>query len=448
MAKRALLSGKPRAQSADQCFNSEGVMMSKSIRTAAGTLCAAAFLLVPAAAGAQVPTVSPDGSLSNPAAQPESSQPSGATGGDFNPAQPTIITIGPDGKPIPPEEVEDPSTFYYRDNAGGPQRENFSSLSSGPVPRSHVVRRGDTLWDICWFYFNNPWEWPRVWSYNPEITNPHWIYPGDLVRLYEQGGEQPEPTRVDESPEPISVKGPRPKRSGWFSLRQLAFVDRDKLEFAGVVSGSTDEKTLLSTGDTIYIRYDNGKPPKVGKKYAVYKERRAVKHPKSGKRLGSYVKIIGEVEILSVKKDKRARAIITDSVDVIERGHRVGPLQRQFKEVDPTPNKVDLQGTIVAQLFADELIGARQVVFVDKGTNDGVRDGNRFFVVRRGDALEEVGGSVSNKGQDDRRFPARAIGEVTVVQAGKSSAVCLVTLSVQEIEVGDLVLMRKSRSAE
>ncbi|MBC7174262.1 MAG: LysM peptidoglycan-binding domain-containing protein, partial [Polyangiaceae bacterium] len=42
------------------------------------------------------------------------------------------------------------------------------------VPDAHTVRRGDTLWDITGFYYGNPWEWPRVWSYNPEITNPHW----------------------------------------------------------------------------------------------------------------------------------------------------------------------------------------------------------------------------------------------------------------------------------
>jgi hypothetical protein len=215
------------------------------------------------------------------------------------------------------------------------------------------------------------------------------------------------------------------------------------------VEGSTDEKLLLATGDTIYIDYPAGQPPKVGKRYAVYQEQRAVKHPATGNRIGSYVNVIGEVEIASVKKDKRARAVITDSVDVIERGARVGPLQRQFKNVDSVPAEVDLQTTIVAQLVADELIGAHHVVFLDKGSEAGLKVGNRLFVVRRGDAYEKLGGSVSNRGQDDRRYPARAIGEVLVVETGKQTSVALVTMSVQELEIGDRAMMtRRSNSSE
>ncbi len=49
------------------------------------------------------------------------------------------------------------------------------------IPERYVVRRGDTLWDVTGRFYGNPWEWPRVWSYNPEITNPHWIYPLDQI---------------------------------------------------------------------------------------------------------------------------------------------------------------------------------------------------------------------------------------------------------------------------
>src|SRR5690606_19072828 len=55
------------------------------------------------------------------------------------------------------------------------------------VPDTHRVERGDTLWDITNRYFGNPWEWPKIWSYNPEITNPHWIYPDDSIALRSDG---------------------------------------------------------------------------------------------------------------------------------------------------------------------------------------------------------------------------------------------------------------------
>jgi hypothetical protein len=417
--------------------------------------CAAASvagLLLAAGAGpaaAQGPIVEPDGTLADPAAPPPPPDP----GPPPPPAQPPVIVIGPDGQPVvQPQETGDPG-FYYSDGPTmGDQSRGFPTFT-GAVPETHVVRRGDTLWDICWFYFNNPWEWPRIWSYNSQISNPHWIYPGDQVRLYPQGTSPAgDVSEVDVGRTgagdrgPIAIRDTRPERRGWFTLRQLAFVDRENLEFSAQVEGSTDEKLLLSQGDTIYLSYPEGKPPRVGQRYAIYSERRRVDHPSSRKNVGAYVRVMGELEVVSVKKDKRARAIITDSADVIERGMRVGPLERTFRDVQPTPNQTDLQGTIVAQLEADQLIGARQVVFIDKGENDGVRTGNTMFAVRRGDAHPPPGGRVSNRGLDDRRYPARAIGEVLIVQAGKQTSVGLVSLSIMEIEPGDLVIMRRAGS--
>ena len=56
------------------------------------------------------------------------------------------------------------------------------------VPELHVVQNGDTLWSLCSKYFGDPWRWPRLWAANPVITNPHWIFPGDVIRLGEQSG--------------------------------------------------------------------------------------------------------------------------------------------------------------------------------------------------------------------------------------------------------------------
>src|SRR3954470_18524896 len=52
-----------------------------------------------------------------------------------------------------------------------------------PIPPIHLVRHGDTLWDLSDGYYGNPWQWPKIWSMNPQVKNPHWIYPGDQLRL-------------------------------------------------------------------------------------------------------------------------------------------------------------------------------------------------------------------------------------------------------------------------
>src|SRR5439155_3670304 len=119
----------------------------------------------------------------------------------------------------------------------------------------------------------------------------------------------------------------------------------------------------------------------------------------------------------------------------IERGAKVGPLIKAYKNVPPVPPKVDAQGSIVAMLKQAQLIGSGELVFVDLGKGSGIEVGNRMFVVRRGDAYPPR--SDNTIGQDDRRFPARALGEIVIVEVGDKISVGLVTLSVQEMGLGD-----------
>jgi hypothetical protein len=223
-------------------------------------------------------------------------------------------------------------------------------------------------------------------------------------------------------------------------LKQTAFVEKSNLDKAIKVDGAVDEKELLGTGDSIYLSYPADNAPKVGQRYAVYKPVDKVKS--GGKDVGAYVKLLGTVEVASVKQDKRARAVIIDENQEIERGDFVGPLAKQFSTVPPVPPKVDAQGSIIAMLMKDQLIGKGEIVFIDLGKASGIEPGNRMFVVRRGDALPPQ--SKSTVGQDDRRFPARALGEIMIVEVGDKVSIGLITVSVQEMGLGDLVMMQKS----
>ena len=355
-----------------------------------------------------------------------------------------VITLGADGKPAA-GPAPAPTHFAILSDDPGPVMIDNASLST---PELHVVRTGDTLWDICYYYFGDPWQWPKVWSYNPQITNPHWIYPGDLVRLMPHGMGAPVvvPTKTGGDNAAPTVATATPSRHFEVSLRNIGFVDKDTLDNAIHLDHSPDEKVLLAAGDTVYLSYPDDKPPTVGEKMSVYTVQERVNGvgKKKDDDLGAYVKILGEIQIVGVKKDKKARAIITRSVSEIERGVLASPLITNLTTVPPVAANVDAQGHIVARLTKEELIGQGEVVFIDLGEDSGLQVGNRMYIVRRGDGYDLQMGPSSLAGQDDRRFPSRGLGEVIIVNVGKKLSTGFISQSSQEMGVGDMVMMQKA----
>jgi hypothetical protein len=309
---------------------------------------------------------------------------------------------------------------------------------SGAVPEVHVVKKGDTLWDISSQYFHNPWAWPKLWAYNPIITNPHWIYPGDVIHLAPAGGMPAPvaaaPTEKNELPtRGITRAGQAPE----LFLRQTGFAEPGELKAAGRIVGSKEEKIMLATLDEAYVQFPSDEKVRPGDRLTVYKSIRPLLHPVTRKRLGDIVQIFGEVEVKSITNGHIARVVVVDCTEDMQRGFRVGPLKRQFKMVEPRVSKQDLQGVVVDTLHPREIVGTETLVFVDRGKKDGVEIGNRFLVVRRGDGyqpLRDHGLPV-----DDKRFPRETIGEVLVLDVREAVSTGFVMHAAKEALIGDRV---------
>lgn len=303
------------------------------------------------------------------------------------------------------------------------------------VPEFHVVKQGDTLWDVCDTYYGDPWAWPQLWAYNKSITNPHWIYPGDRIRLLggAGGGES------GAGGERIRLAGSRSHAAGPMAFKQNAFIDPKEMEGAGAVSGANEEKLLLANRDEIYIDKGDKMQPQVGKSYAVYRVKKELENSE-GDKVGYLVEVRGTAQVKRAPQDKVATAEITESVLPIERGDKVGPLRRRFKRLPVVRANKDLDGAVIGAL-ADKVMHANDdIVFVDLGTNQGVQNGNRFLVVESGDARRRL----MREGEDQpEKWPREVIAEISVLDARENVSIGLITRALKPVEVGDKVTLRR-----
>jgi hypothetical protein len=340
-----------------------------------------------------------------------------------------------------------------------------------PSQDVHVVSEGDTLWGISEYYFGNPWTWPQLWSYNPEITNPHWIYPLDQIRLSpEQLAKDQMVAKVEAGKDPGSALEPKAATAGQLSgtetapsvivprrlfkpgtifLRDQGYLDREALRTVGQIVSGNEEHMLLSPSDQVYVRFREGQDVRAGQQYAVFRKIEPWERDELEK--GTLVRIHGTVIIRSYDRDEHiARGVITEGLDPIERGFFVAQVDRRFDLVPPRRNEKNVVAHIIASVRPRRLLGYGNVVFLDVGREAGVQPGNRFFVVRRGDDwLESIGAEPTELGNitevpeyDPKSLPKEVVAELRVIKVRKNTTVALVTRSDTDIASGDVAEMR------
>ncbi|MEO0325910.1 MAG: LysM domain-containing protein [Myxococcota bacterium] len=310
------------------------------------------------------------------------------------------------------------------------------------TPDVYVVRPGDTLWDITGRFLGDPYEWPRVWSYNPEITNPHWIYPLDRLRLREPGGA----TTLGTAPSASIAPARRPAAA--VVLEAQGFLDPQALENAGEIVGAPEEQMLLSVYDEVYVSFEGETTPRPGTLYSIF--RQVPDEDRLPEEQGQLVRILGTVRLEDYDEVRGVgRATIVEAVDPIERGFRVAEIPRTLELGTRVPSRVDAVTEVAATLRPRELNGSGQVVFLNIGESTGVQTGNRVFITREGDAWRDnrlsrrvsYGESVENAGEP-REYPPEVLAEGTVVDVREGSCTVLITRSLTDIQLGDRAELR------
>jgi hypothetical protein len=339
------------------------------------------------------------------------------------------------------------------------------SVYRRPEEDIHTVQEGDTLWDISERYFGEPWHWPELWSYNPEITNPHWIYPLDHVRLSNRGTETtPAPVAAADSgtkpfaeprqslPGDLAPRVAVPARllkDGSVFLRDQGYLDDAAFQASGKIVSAKEEHMLLSNSDKVYVKFKANQKVGIGQNYTIFRKVKKWERDKAEK--GELVRIVGTVLIESYDTQKSvARGMITETLDPIERGMDVTLMDRRFDLVPPAKNEANVSAHIIASVQPRQLLAYGNVVFLDVGEGHGIKPGNRFFVMRQGDdwlemntrPAEEMGNIVPVPTYDRKQLPHEAVAELRVVKVRKNVTIALITNSDTDVFQGDRVEMR------
>jgi LysM repeat protein len=329
-----------------------------------------------------------------------------------------------------------------------------TSIPEGAV--YYVVVRGDTLWDIAGRYLKNPYLWPQIWDQNKYIADAHWIYPGDplvlpkLAVVAEQAGQPPAPGL----PEGIAEEGevplgevPAAGEAGAaaalgpvteeMALQCADYVlphrEDEGLYLVGSEQGS--DKVALSERDIVYLNRGSNAGVKAGDLYTLHHAAYTVRHPVSGRKIGTKIETTGWVKVILVQEDT-ACAVIEQSCAAIHAGDYLKPFEKVNVPMvvrrapaeccEPPNGKIARH---VVDLQADATIaGAGQFLTIDAGSEDGIAPGSMFSVFRI------LYPSLPS--------PRDAVGEATVVAVRERTATAKVTYSRKEIRVGDEVELR------
>jgi len=305
-------------------------------------------------------------------------------------------------------------------------------------PDEYVVVRGDTLWDISGRFLDKPWQWPSIWHANPQIANPHLIYPGDVVSLvYIDGVPQLRIRRggkdtVKLSPTVRVVGRDDPINSVPFEsikpfIRNIRVLSPSEFEGLPYILANNEDRITATFSDQTYAR---GLDARVGEEYVVARltsiydasgdppETRRVrpqKHWKSEENVWDHIETIWDTthpwnhkarnpigyELIEVSRVRVAQTgeisvldIIRDRTEVKE-GDFILPVsdigyENNFfpRAMDSTPDGLRVLATSGQKVG----VGTFQIVSINGGNRQGLQTGHVFSAFRQGEEVRDRSG--------------------------------------------------------
>jgi hypothetical protein len=344
-------------------------------------------------------------------------------------------------------------------------------------PDNYTVRRGDTLWDISAKFLSKPWLWPEIWQANPQVRNPHLIYPGDVLNLSFINGPrlrlQPQVHPEGEAVTAIPLSELK------MFLKDMRVMDSNAVSSAPYVVGLEESRLRGAVGQNIYVRGLQGEP---GQRWAIVRPSHVFRgfeqqdpndadndiaahdldsnaamvnapwsedsrhdgHYGKGDDLGVEVSVIGTAETL--RTGDPSTLLLLDSTQEIRSGDRVMPIDNSpydaFYYPHP-PKSVPANAHINGFADAMDAAGSRQVVMLSIGAKDGVDNGQTFTIYEPGETIhDDVASNSWRRGVGKTvTLPDEYVGHVMVFRTFDRVSYGLVMDGLRPVHIGGRLRM-------
>jgi len=310
------------------------------------------------------------------------------------------------------------------------------------APETYIVKKGDTLWGISGMYLREPWRWPELWDVNPQIDNPHLIFPGDeLYIVWENGQPRLRMRRGREvkltpnmrvNPLDLAIPMiPLDQIGPWLQGHRILDA-QDFNDSAYVVAG--DQRALLSgPGDRIFGR---GLFPDGERAYGIYRPGDTYVDPITGELLGYQAIDIGNSKLLSRNSDEVTELEVTRIAAEVRIGDRLLPMEERILAAIFHPRAPERKiegGLMIAVDGGLTQIGEMSVVVVNKGLRDGLDIGHVLAVYQAGDLVFD------KVAQENVRLPDTRAGLAMVFESFEKASYAVILKASRPLKVLDKV---------
>jgi hypothetical protein len=317
-------------------------------------------------------------------------------------------------------------------------------------PERYTVQRGDTLWDISALFLRDPWFWPEIWQVNPQVENPHLIYPGDILNLVyidgqpkiqlqrsadrtsESGGDERLSPRIREEALDEAITTIPFDAIGPF-LSKGSVLERDEIAKLPYIAAMKEGHLAAAAGHDVYVR---GNLDGIQEGYSVIHIGDALIDPDDQQIVGYQGIFVGEGIILRTGDPSTLR-LVKSQREALQ-GDRL--LKQNFNiplQFFPKAPDTEVDGRIIHVLGGTRQIGQYNIVVLNRGEKHGLIAGHVLTVWQAGQVIKDrfSGGDRSDKVQ----LPDEEAGTLMIFKTYDRISYALIMEAESEIHLLDKV---------